>query len=76
MAITFRAAGTVGTAATTSVSLSQPTGTTTGDLLLAFVIDHATAGRVRPQPDGPDKAGRQEQAADFRSSPPLLAQAD
>ena len=44
MAITFRAAGTVGTAATTSVSLSQPTGTTTGDLLLAFVIDHATSG--------------------------------
>ena len=44
MAITFRAAGTVGTAATTSVSLSQPTGTTTGDLLLAFVVDHATSG--------------------------------
>ena len=48
MAITFRAAGTVGTAATTSVSLSQPTGTTTGDLLLAFVIDHAT--RFTPTP--------------------------
>lgn len=44
MAITFRAAGTVGTASATSVSLSQPTGTTTGDLLLAFVIDHATSG--------------------------------
>ena len=29
---------------TTSLALAQPTGTATGDLLLAFVIDHATTG--------------------------------
>ena len=43
MAITLRAAGTVATG-TTSVAVSRPTGTSTGDLLVAYILDHATSG--------------------------------
>lgn len=43
MAVTFRAAGTAASG-TTSVACSQPSGTASGDLLLAFVVDHATSG--------------------------------
>lgn len=47
MAIAYRAAGAT-TAGTTSVILPQPTGTSTGDVLVAFVLDHATTGTTTP----------------------------
>jgi len=43
MAITFRAAGTVASG-TTSVTLAQPAGTATNDVLVALVADLATSG--------------------------------
>jgi|GEM_PF-6790580 len=45
MAIAFRASGAVATG-TTSLSIAQPTGTTTGDVLVVFIVDHATSGTV------------------------------
>ena len=41
--ITLRAVGTK-VNGTTSLALSQPTGTTAGDALVAFILDHATSG--------------------------------
>jgi hypothetical protein len=43
VSVTFRAAGTA-VAGTTSCSLSQPTGTATGDVLIALIADLATSG--------------------------------
>ena len=43
MAVIYRAVGTAATG-TTSVTCSQPSGTSSGDLLLAFIVDHATSG--------------------------------
>ncbi len=43
MAIAFRANGSSATG-TTSVLCSQPTGTASGDCLVAFIVDHATSG--------------------------------
>lgn len=45
MAITLRALG-ASTTGTTSLVLPQPTGTATGDTLVAFTIDHATSGNT------------------------------
>jgi len=44
MAIAFRANGAVKTGTTSLSSMAQPTGTSTGDCLVAFVVDHATSG--------------------------------
>ena len=44
MAIAFRANGAVKTGTTSLASMAQPTGTATGDCLVAFVLDHATSG--------------------------------
>jgi hypothetical protein len=47
MAITLRAVGT-NTLGTTSVTPPQPAGTATGDVLVAFIVDHATSGTTTP----------------------------
>ena len=44
MAITRRGVGASGTGTSSISSLAQPTGTATGDVLLAFIVDHATSG--------------------------------
>lgn len=55
MAVTFRAVGT-STNGTTSLALPQPAGTATGDVLVAFVLDHATSGTTTA-PTGWTRAG-------------------
>lgn len=44
MAITRRGVGASGNGTSSVSSLAQPTGTATGDVLLAFIVDHATSG--------------------------------
>ena len=44
MAIVFRNVGTKVNGTTSVASLPQPTGTATGDVMLAFIVDHATSG--------------------------------
>src|ERR1700688_2163964 len=45
MAIAFRAQGALATG-TTALSITQPTGTATGDVLVVFIVDHAMSGTV------------------------------
>jgi hypothetical protein len=49
---TFRAAGTVATGNSTSLAIGQPTGTTSGDVLLCFLIDHSTTNANSAAPIG------------------------
>ena len=44
MAITLRGVGTKVNGTFSVASLAQPTGSTAGDVLLAFIVDHATSG--------------------------------
>ena len=44
MSIAFRAAGTVTTGTTAITSMPEPSGTATGDCLVALILDHATTG--------------------------------
>ena len=71
MAIVFRGVGTKVNGTTSVSSLPQPAGTATGDVLLAFIVDHATSGNSAAPTGWLTGAGRRGQPDASRYFPPL-----
>ena len=69
MPVTYRAASASLATGTTSVTPALPAGVAAGDLLLAFIVDHATSGNSSA-PSGWTRQGAPLEAPeDFKFSP-------